>query len=160
MMEMATFNVDQAYFDMLNKALHMEIQAIIQYMTQHSKTEMLKMRKKLEPLQIITGKNKHEVLGDLLKEIAIVEMDHAEKIAERIYVLGGEAQAKALPPKIGESFETILKNDLEAESGALIFYREIIAEAVKRGDITTKKLFEDIYMQEEEHYWQFDEFVE
>lgn len=159
-MEMAPFNVDQAYFDMLNKALKMEIQAIIQYMTQHSKTEMLKMRKKTEPLQIITGKNKHEVLGSLLKEISLVEMDHAEKIAERIYVLGGEAEAKAIPPKIGESFEEFLTNDLEAESGALEYYREIIVEAVKRGDITTKKLFEDIYMQEEEHYWQFDEFVE
>jgi bacterioferritin len=157
---MAPFNVDQVYFDMLNKALKMEIQAIIQYMTQHSKTEMLKMRKKLTPLQIITGKNKVEVLGGLLKEIALVEMDHAEKIAERIFVLGGEAEAKSFPPKIGESFEDFLANDLDAEGGALEYYREIIAEATKRGDITTKALFEKIYMEEEEHYWQFDEYVE
>ncbi|MHA1266914.1 MAG: ferritin-like domain-containing protein [Candidatus Helarchaeota archaeon] len=159
-MKMAPFNVDQAYFDMLNKAIKLEIQATIQYMTQHSKTEMLKMRKKTEPLQIIMGKNKFEVLSKLLKEIAIQEMKHVEKIAERIFVLGGEAEAKAFPPKIGNSFKEFLHFDIEAEAGALEFYREIIAEAVKRGDITTKTLFEEIYMQEEEHYWKFDEFVE
>jgi bacterioferritin len=151
--------VDNDYFEMLNKAIMMEIQAIVQYMTQHSKTEMLKMRKKTEPLQIILGKNKFEVLGDILKETAITEMKHAEDIAERIFVLGGEATTKSLPPKIGNSFEEFLENDLEAEEGAMEFYRKIIKEATERGDITTKKLFEDIYMQEEEHYWIFDEYV-
>jgi len=157
---MVPVDVDEEYFAMLNKALKMEIQAIVQYMTQHSKTEMLKMRKKTKPLQIITGKNKYEILAGILKDISIIEMKHAEKIAERIFVLGGEALAKAFPPKIGDSFEEILKIDLEAESGAMAFYREIIAEATKRGDITTKRMFEHIYEEEEGHYWQFDEYVE
>ncbi|MHA1358802.1 MAG: ferritin-like domain-containing protein [Candidatus Helarchaeota archaeon] len=156
---MGPVKVDEEYFEMLNKAIKLEIQATIQYMTQHSKTEMLKMRKKTEPLQIILGKNKFEVLGGILKDIAIQEMKHVEQIAERVYILGGEAKAKAFPPKIGNSFEEFLENDLEAEEGAMEFYRRIIEETTKRGDITTKKLFEDIYMQEEEHYWIFDEYV-
>ncbi|MHA1298602.1 MAG: ferritin-like domain-containing protein [Candidatus Helarchaeota archaeon] len=157
---MGPIDVDDSYFELLNKAVSAEIQAIIQYMTQHSKTEMLKMRKKIKPLQIILGKNKNEILGGILEDIAIQEMKHAEQIAERIFVLGGEATTKSLPPKIGDNFEEFLKNNITAESEAMVLYREIIKEADKRGDITTKKMFEDIYMQEEEHYWTFDEYVE
>jgi bacterioferritin (cytochrome b1) len=39
-----------------------------------------------------------------------------------------------------------------------MFYREIIAEATKIGDITTKKMFEEILMEEEAHFWEFDSF--
>jgi bacterioferritin len=156
---MGPIKVDKEYFDMLNKAIMMEIQAVIQYMTQHSKTEMLKMRKKTEPLQIILGKNKNDVLGGLLKDTAITEMKHAEMIAERIFLLGGEATTQAFPPKIGNSFDEFLQNDLAAETGAMEFYRVIIKEATERGDFTTKEMIEKIYMQEEEHYWAFDEFV-
>lgn len=156
---MGPVEVDDEYFNMLNKAISMEIQAVVQYMTQHSKTESFKMRKKTEPLQIILGKNKNEVLSKILKDTAITEMKHAEKIAERIFILGGEATTKAFPPKIGNSFEEFLNNDLAAEEEAMKFYREIIKEALKRGDITTKNLIEEIYTQEEEHYWAFDEFV-
>ena len=135
---MKPIKVDDEYFENLNNALNMEIQAIIQYMAQHSKSEMLKMRKKASPLQIITGKNKYEVLSAKLKEIAIQEMDHAEKIAERIAVLGGRPTTKSAPPKIGDNYDDFLKNNLEAERGAMEYYRTIIKYAEKRGDITTK----------------------
>lgn len=151
--------MDDGYFDLLNQAVASEIQAIVQYMTQHSKTEMLKMQKKLTNLEIITGKNKATIIGGLLKDISIAEMKHAEKIAERIYVLGGEATTKPTPIKIGDTLDDFLANGMEAEEGALKLYRKIIKEATDRGDITTKKLFEDIYMEEEDHYWSFDEFV-
>ncbi|MHA1232662.1 MAG: ferritin-like domain-containing protein [Candidatus Helarchaeota archaeon] len=157
---MIPIDVDNEYFNLLNKALSMEIQAIIQYMAQHSKTEMLKMRKKIGALQVILGKNKFEVISDKFKEIALQEMDHAEKIAERIAILGGEPTTKSLPPEVGNKYNEFLKNNLKAEASAMKFYREIINEATKRGDITTKKLFEDIYMEEEQHYWTFDEYHE
>ena len=38
-------------------------------------------------------------------------------------------------------------------------YRKIIEEAFKRGDTTTRKMFEEIVAEEEEHYWQFDDFL-
>ncbi len=156
---MVPVKVDNEYFEMLNKAISMEIQATIQYMTQHSKTEMLKMRKKLEPLQIILGKNENTIISKILKEIAIQEMKHIEQIAERIFLLGGEATTKSLPPKIGNTFEDFLENNLKIEEETMEYYRKIIEEAAKRGDITTKKMFEDIYLQEEEHYWTFDEYT-
>ena len=85
-------------------------------------------------------------------------MKHAEKIAERIYTIGGEVSASAFPPVIGDSIEDFLINDLKAEIETMKLYREIIKIASERGDITTKKIFEEIYMEEEEHYWTFDEF--
>ncbi|MHA1146095.1 MAG: ferritin-like domain-containing protein [Candidatus Helarchaeota archaeon] len=151
--------IDDDYIELLNKAVSGEIQAIVQYMTQHSKTEMLKMRRKLTNLEILTGKNKASVLGKLLKDISIAEMKHAEKIAERIFVLGGESTTRPSPIKIGDDLDDFLANDLQAEKEAMELYRKIIKEATERGDITTKKLFMEIYAEEEEHYWSFDEFV-
>ena len=87
------------------------------------------------------------------------EMDHFEKISERIYTLGGECVYDPEPlPVVGENVEEFLKLDRKAEDDAIVFYREIINEATKKGDITTKKLFEDILMEEEDHYWKFDDY--
>ncbi|NHI91489.1 MAG: ferritin [Candidatus Lokiarchaeota archaeon] len=150
--------IDDDYITLLNKAVTMEITAIIQYMTQHSKASKIELQKKLSDLEVITAKNIYSVIGGKLKVTALQEMKHAEVIAERIYVIGGEATATALPPVIGDSIEDFLINDLKAESDTMELYRKIIKVATERGDITTKKLFEDIYMAEEEHYWMFDEY--
>lgn len=49
--------------------------------------------------------------------------------------------------------------NIEAENYAIVLYRKVIEEASRLGDIKTKKLFEDIIQQEEEHYWAFDDFL-
>ncbi|RLD42362.1 MAG: hypothetical protein DRI86_11820 [Bacteroidetes bacterium] len=147
------------YFELLNKALAAELSAIIQYITQHEKASLEKLRKKETALEVITNKNKAQVVSDMLKEIFMQEMDHFEKIAERIYILGGECGYDPDPlPEVGENVDDFLKLDHKAEDYAIILYRKIIDEATKRGDITTKKLFEDILMDEERHYWMFDDF--
>ena len=150
--------IDDDYIALLNEAVKMEITAIVQYMTQHSKVSKLQLRKKLTDLEVIKAKNVFSVVGGLLKDFALQEMKHAEHIAERIYVIGGEVGAKSFPPIIGDSIDDFIANGLKAESDTMVLYRKIIKEATERGDITTKQLFEDIYMAEEEHYWTFDEF--
>jgi bacterioferritin len=148
------------YFDLLNKAVAAEISAIIQYTNQHEKASFLALRQRKTPLEVIQDKNKAKVVSDLLKPIFIVEMDHLEKISERIYLLEGEATWIPDPlPQVGETADDFLKLDHEAENYALVLYRKIITEAQKRGDTTTKRLFEDIVMQEEEHYWTFDDYI-
>jgi bacterioferritin len=148
------------YFDLLNKAVAAEISAIIQYTNQHEKASFLALRQRKTPLEMIQDKNKAKVISDLLKPIFMVEMDHLEKISERIYLLEGEATWIPDPlPQVGETADDFLKLDHEAENYALILYRKIITEAQKRGDTTTKRLFEDIVMQEEEHYWTFDDYI-
>ena len=148
------------YYALLNKAVQAEISAILQYTNQHEKASLLALRKKNTPLEVISESNKAEVVSKILKEIFLVEMDHLEKIAERIYLVEGEAVFTPEPiPKVGGNADDFLKLDHEAENYAIVLYRKIIAEALKCGDTKTRRLFEDIVIQEEEHYWRFDDYL-
>jgi bacterioferritin len=149
----------EKYFSLLNKAAASEISAIIQYTNQHEKALLLALRKKNTALEIITESNKAKVISELLKKIFMQEMDHLEKISERIYLLEGEVTPIPDPlPRVGDTPDDWLRLDHAAENDAILLYRTIIAEALKQGDTTTRRLFEDIVMQEEEHYWEFDDF--
>ncbi len=149
------------YITLLNKALASEISAVVQYTTQHEKAEGLeRMRRKKNPLEVITGKNKASVVSGVLKETFLQEMDHMEKIAERIYEIDRESIATVDPlPKVGNTVDDFIKLDREAENYAIVLYRTVIAEATRLGDIKTKKLFEEIIQDEESHYWAFDDFL-
>ena len=148
------------YFALLNKAVAAEISAILQYTNQHEKAALMVLREKNTALEVIKETNKPKVVSDLLKSIFVVEMDHLEKISERIYLLEGEATYDPEPlPQVGETADDFLKLDHEAENYAIVLYRKIIEEAMKRGDTKTRHMFEEIVMQEEEHYWTFDDFL-
>src|SRR3989304_3231181 len=148
------------YYALLNKAVAAEISAILQYTNQHEKASLLALRKKNTALEVISESNKAEVVSKMLKEIFMVEMDHLEKISERIYLIEGEATFTPDPlPKVGSDADDFLKLDHEAENYAIVLYKKIIAEAMKNGDTKTRRLFEDIVMQEEEHYWRFDDYL-
>ncbi len=148
------------YFTMLNKAAASEISAIVQYTNQHEKASLLALRKKNTALEVITEANKAKVISELLKGVFIQEMEHLERISERIYLLEGETTTLPDPlPKVGESPDDFLMLDHAAENDAILLYRKIIAEAFKRGDTTTRRMFEEIVSQEEEHYWKFDDFL-
>ena len=147
------------YFELLNKALASEMSAILQYTNQHEKVSLKSLRRKGVPMEAITNSNKGAVVSELLKKVFMQEMDHYEKISERIYMLKQECGVVPDPlPVVGKTVEEFLKLDRKAEDDAIILYRKIIDEATKNGDITTKKMFEEILMQEEEHFWAFDEF--
>jgi bacterioferritin len=148
------------YFALLNKAVAAEISAILQYTNQHEKAALMALREKNTALEVIKETNKPKVVSDLLKGIFPMEMDHLEKISERIYLLEGEATYNPDPlPQVGETADDFLKLDHEAENYAIVLYRKIIEEAMKRGDTKTRHVFEEIVMQEEEHYWTFDDFL-
>jgi bacterioferritin len=148
------------YFTLLNKAVSAEITGIIQYTNQHEKAAFLALRMKNSALEAVTGTNKAEVVSKILKGVFMQEMDHLEKISERIYLLEGEATFKPDPlPVVGETAQDFLVLDHALESSAIALYRQIIAEALKRGDTTTRRMFEDIVVQEEDHFWTFDDFV-
>ena len=148
------------YYALLNKAVQAEISAIIQYTNQHEKASLLALRKKSTAIEVVSESNKAEVVSKMLKEIFMVEMDHLEKISERIYLIEGESVFTPDPiPQVGANADDFLKLDHEAENYAIVLYRKIIDEARKRGDTTTRRMFEDIVMQEEEHYWRFDDYL-
>ncbi len=150
----------QDYFDLLNKAVAAEITGIIQYTNQHEKAALLELRKRNTALETITDANKASTISKVLKDIFMAEMQHLEKISERIYLVDGEATTKPDPiPKVGEDVMEMLRLDHALESGAISLYRQIIGEAMKRGDTTTRHIFEEIVQQEEDHFWTFDDYV-
>jgi bacterioferritin len=125
--------------DKLNDAIAREIAVSIQYMWQHVMGE---------------GMESPGVL-DVFKKIAIVEMKHAEAIAERLDFLGGTPTTKPDDIKIGGSLQKMIKDDIMAEKDAIKLYKDIIALANKETDIVTRKLFEDILVDEEGHLAEF-----
>jgi bacterioferritin len=148
------------YFALLNKAVAAEITGILQYTNQHEKAALLEFRRKSTQLEGVKETNKAEVVSKILKDIFMVEMKHLEMISERIYLLDGECATEPDPkPVVGETVQDALVLDHALESSAIFLYRQIIAEALKRGDTTTRLMFEEIVKQEEEHFWTFDDFV-
>ena len=67
--------------------------------------------------------------GPTLKKIAIAEMRHAEAIAERVVVLGGEPTTRPEAITIGTTAEDMLQNDLGQEKMAIELYGRIISLA-------------------------------
>jgi bacterioferritin len=123
-------------FDMLNKAISLELAVSIQYMWQHVK---------------IYGFD-HIAVADELKKVAIAEMVHAEEIAERVDYLGGEPTTVPATIELGKTPQEMIEIDKNKEEGAIALYKEIIEKAIQEKDHVTKKLFEGILSDEEEHH--------
>jgi len=92
------------------------------------------------------------VVGDTLRKIAIAEMKHAEAIAERLAYLDGTPTTKPDPIFIGNDLGEILRMDVKAEEEAILLYKQTIKVADEEGDITTRRLFEEVLSHEEEHH--------
>ena len=94
----------------------------------------------------------YKELSEVIEKRAIDEMKHAEKHIERILFLEGLPIVSELNRMhIGADVEVQLKNDWDAENGAILAYNEAIKLAVKVGDNGTRELLESILKDEEEH---------
>jgi bacterioferritin len=143
--------------DLLNKAIARELQVSIQYMFQHAigasqgaaasgKTPSAKQR------QFVASHSPFWLPGPSLKKIAIAEMRHAEAIAERVVLLGGEPTTQPAAITIGKTTKEMLENDREQERQAIELYGQIIDVAGKQHDDVTRRLFQQILSDEEKHH--------
>jgi bacterioferritin len=121
---------------MLNGAIAREIQVSIQYMWQHVQWMGVD----------------HYAVSDKFKEIAVEEMKHAEKIAERLWYLGGVPTTKPTSIKVGEELWEMVDLNIKAELEAIKMYKDIEKAADAEGDPTTRFIFEEILEQEEDHH--------
>lgn len=127
--------------ELLNSARARELTAISQYMAQHYELEDQDFGK----------------LGTKFKEIAIAEMKHAEKLAERILFLKGEPISKPDGTiKKGESIEAMLKTNMGLEEEAIKMYNESSTICAAEKDQISKELFEELLKDEEEHLNYFE----
>jgi bacterioferritin len=102
----------------------------------------------------------HFAVSEDFKKITIVEMKHAEKIAERLWYLGGRPTIQPSPIKVGDKLPEMIVFDVKAELEAINMYKEIMRVAEKEGDVATKEIFEEIEEEEEEHHDFFTSFLE
>lgn len=122
--------------ELLNKGIARELQVSIQYMWQH----------------VLVKGIESAAVGDIFKEIAITEMKHAEKIAERLAYLGDIPTTKPDPIFVGGSLKEMLQRDVKAEEVAIALYKQTIKAAGDEGDVTTRRVFEEILGEEEDHH--------
>jgi bacterioferritin len=151
--------VTPEYMKLVNKAVSGEMMAIVQYTNQHEKANKMAHRKKSKSMEVVEAKTMADVVADLTMKTARIEMDHFEKIAERVFKLEGEAAIFPEPlPKVSETPIEWLADDRKAEDDTIILYRKIIDEATKIGDHVTRVLFEAIIKDEDQHFFDFDDF--
>lgn len=91
-------------------------------------------------------------LHQAIEKRAVDEMKHAEKLIGRILYLEGRPIVSNLGPvRIGAEVEPQLRNDHEAEKGAVAAYNAAIALAVELADNGTRELLESVLKDEEAH---------
>lgn len=127
---------DQKVIEYLNKALRHELTAINQYWLHYRLLD-------------------NWGLKDLAKKWraeSIEEMQHADKITDRIIFLDGFPNMQVLDPlHIGQTVQEILDADLKAEYSARALYEEAATHCHAVKDYVTRDLFEGLMKDEESH---------
>ena len=131
--------------DLLNKAVAAEMTAVHQYMYFHFHCD----------------DQGFDLLANLFKRTAIDEMMHVERLAERILFLKGEVEMKASAEvKKIHNVKEMLDMAGQLEENAIKDYNRWANECATNADAVSKKLFEELVADEEQHYDQFDTEIE
>ena len=86
------------------------------------------------------------------REESIEEMNHADRLIQRIIFLEGHPNLQKLDPlRIGQNIKETLEADLAGEHDARTLYIEAREHCDKVGDYVSKALFDDLIADEEGH---------
>lgn len=126
---------------LLNKAVADELAAVHQYMFFHFHCD----------------DQGFDLLANLFKRIAIQEMLHIEKLADRILFLKGEVEliASHEVQKI-HNVADMLKIATGMEESSAVDYNKWANECAANADSVSKQLFESLVIDEETHFNQYD----
>ena len=97
----------------------------------------------------------------MFKRIAIQEMGHVERLAERIIFLKGDVEmvAPGLTEKVTDP-QKMVDRASAMEREAVTVYNQFALQAGQSADAGTKQVFEALVNDEEGHYDQFDKQLE
>lgn len=127
---------DAKVVDYLNQALKSELTAVSQYWLHYR----------------ILDNWGYKELAKTWRAESIEEMTHADTLTARILFLEGYPNMQSINPlKIGQTIEEIIACDLASENEARALYLEAAKYCVSVDDRVTKKLFEKLVEEEEEH---------
>ncbi len=125
----------------LNKAVAEELSGVNQYMYFH----------------FHCSDQGYDLLANLFRKTAIEEMIHVERLAERILFLKGDVEMR--PSTKTEKIHDIKAMLTEAKSmeeNSTKLYNELAIECSSNADSASRKLFEELVMDEERHFGLFD----
>lgn len=131
--------------ELLNKAIADELNALHQYMYFHFHCD----------------DQGYDLLAGLFKRIAIEEMIHVEKLAERILFLKGEVEMNATGDvKKIHDVKKMLEMATAMETSSADDYNKWANECAANADSVSKKLFETLVEDEERHFNHYDDEME
>ncbi|MDR1102895.1 MAG: bacterioferritin [Tannerella sp.] len=127
--------------ELLNRAVNDELSAVHQYMYFHFRCDDMG----------------YELLSELFRRVAIQEMMHVERLAERILFLKGEVEMIPSHPvaKLADP-EKMLEKAVDMETATVADYNQWAQECSAALDAASKKLFEQLVEEEEVHQDQFE----
>ena len=122
--------------DYLNKSLRHELTAVNQYWLHYR----------------LLDNWGYKALAKQWRKELIEEMQHADKLIERIIFLDGFPNMQVLDPlHIGQNVKEVLDCDLAAEISARTLYQEAATHCHTVKDYVSRDLFEKLMHDEEEH---------
>jgi bacterioferritin len=120
----------------LNKALRHELTAVNQYWLHYR----------------LLDNWGYKALAQKWRKESIEEMQHADKIIERIIFLDGSPNMQMLEQlHIGQTVKQVIERDLQAEMNARSLYQEAATHCHSVKDYVSRDLFEELMHDEEEH---------
>jgi bacterioferritin len=94
-------------------------------------------------------------MAKVWRKESIEEMNHADRITDRIIFLDGFPNMQVLDPlRIGQNVREIIECDLATEISARTLYQEAATHCHSVKDYVTRDLFEEL-MKDEEHHIDF-----
>lgn len=127
--------------ELLNRAVADELHAVHQYMYFHFHLD----------------DQGYDLLSNMFKRIAIQEMEHVERLAERILFLKGAVKMEvAGEVKPVHEVAAMLEMARAMEEQSAKDYNAWANECAANNDAVSKKIFEELVSDEEGHYGLFD----
>jgi bacterioferritin len=138
-------SVDPRTLGWLSRALTHEMTAVQQYLAQ-------------SVLARLWG---DAALGDKLRHEAVEELEHAERLMERLIVLGVPPSSGNLPPaRLGRSAAELLAADHMLEVDAVRLYEQALAHSRRMRDADSAALLDGILADEVAHVREIDSMAE
>ncbi|MBN1477636.1 hypothetical protein JXA47_12850 [Candidatus Sumerlaeota bacterium] len=123
--------------EVLNEVKQAELTAILQFHAQAGALKNMGLEK----------------LAEMFEKEAIEEFGHDEKLAERIYFLGGAPKHTPLAdPKAKGDLKQMLRDDIAMEAAQIKRIKGAIGQCQKANDPGTVHLLTEILL-DEEHHW-------
>jgi len=135
---------DQRLLNIINKSIAGELQALVQYMWQH----------------VMAVGIESPAIRNMFRSTAMEEMKHAEKLAERLDLLGGVPTTTPDPIVVGGTLVEMIKANVKSEAETMKLYKQAIDLSIEAKDPVTRLMFEELLGDEEEHHKDFSDLLE